>query len=340
MAGFHHVEMWVADLDEARAEWGWLLHEVGFERVSVWDEGESWEAGGAYLTLTTSPNLTGARHDRRAAGVNHLAFAAGSAERVDAVMAAASAHGWRPLYQDRYPHAGGPSHYAGWLENSAGVKAEVVADPRPAAPPTRDAGEITDAYSMRAAEYAESLGTMDAVHPADRHLVEEWARGLDGPILDAGCGPGHWTAHLAGMGADVRGIDLTPAFLDHARARHPHVRFDVESLDALSAYDDSLGGILSWFSTIHHDPARLPGALDEFARTLRPGGGLLLGFFDGDAVEPFEHAVVSAYRWTPFALHAALEDAGFDVIETHRRTEQGRRPVGAVLARRRAHRAG
>ena len=32
------------------------------------------------------------------------------------------------LYQDRYSHAGGPYHYVGWLENSAGFKAEVVAD--------------------------------------------------------------------------------------------------------------------------------------------------------------------------------------------------------------------
>jgi hypothetical protein len=122
------VEVWVADLAGARAEWGWLLREVGFIRESEWREGESWVAGGAYLTLTTSPNLSQASHDRRAPGVNHLAFKAGTAKAVDAIMDAAAGHGWRPLYHDRYPHAGGPEHYAGWLENSAGFKAEVVAD--------------------------------------------------------------------------------------------------------------------------------------------------------------------------------------------------------------------
>lgn len=127
MAGFHHVELWVADLAEARAEWGWLLERVGFERMSSWPEGESWEAGSAYLTLTTSPNLSGAQHDRRAPGVNHVAFSVDDGSEVDAVMVDASAHGWRPLYQERYPHAGGPDHYAGWLENSAGFKAEIVA---------------------------------------------------------------------------------------------------------------------------------------------------------------------------------------------------------------------
>lgn len=109
-------------------EWRWLLERLGFSAASEWREGESWAAGGSYLTLTTSPNLVGATHDRRMPGVNHLAFKAGARGRVNAIMAEAEQHGWRPLYHDRYPHAGGPGHYAGWLENSAGFKAEVVAD--------------------------------------------------------------------------------------------------------------------------------------------------------------------------------------------------------------------
>jgi hypothetical protein len=43
-------------------------------------------------------------------------------------MAEAPAYGWSPLYAERYPHAGGYQHYAGWLENAAGFKVEVVAD--------------------------------------------------------------------------------------------------------------------------------------------------------------------------------------------------------------------
>lgn len=64
--------------------------------------------------------------------MNHLAFAVDEAAEVDATMADAESHGWRPVYHDRYPHAGGPDHYAGWLENSAGFKAEIVADLSPA----------------------------------------------------------------------------------------------------------------------------------------------------------------------------------------------------------------
>ena len=72
----------------------------------------------------------------------------------------------------------------------------------------------------------------------------------------------------------------------------------------------------------------------EFARVLRPGGTLLLGYFDGAEVEPFDHAVVRAYRWPAGGLSAVLENAGFDVIETHWRTERGHRDVGAILCER------
>lgn len=195
---------------------------------------------------------------------------------------------------------------------------------------------MTAAYSTRATEYTDVVGTMDAVHPSDRHVVDTWARSVGGRILDAGCGPGHWTSHLAGLGIDVRGIDLVPEFIHHARSTSPGLRFDVASIDAIDEPDGALGGILSWFSTIHHDPARIAMPVAEFARILRPGGTLLLGYFDGESLEAFDHAVVRAYRWPAAALHEVLEGAGFEVIETHRRAERGRRPVGAILCERRA----
>lgn len=128
MAGIHHVEVWVADLDAARADWGWLLARIGFEQLEQWSGGESWGASGVYITLTTSPNLSEPTHDRRRAGVNHIAFHCGTRAQVDAVMGEAADHGWDQLYQDRYPHAGGQSHYAGWVQNHAGFKAELVAE--------------------------------------------------------------------------------------------------------------------------------------------------------------------------------------------------------------------
>ena len=62
------------------------------------------------------------------------------------------------------------------------------------------------AYDARAAEYTELLGTMDAVAEDDRLLVEAWADRVDGVLADVGCGPAHWTAHLASRGHEVTGI--------------------------------------------------------------------------------------------------------------------------------------
>lgn len=36
-------------------------------------------------------------------------------------------HGWVQLFQDKYPHAGGPGHYAAYLTNSDGFELELVA---------------------------------------------------------------------------------------------------------------------------------------------------------------------------------------------------------------------
>jgi hypothetical protein len=128
MAGLHHIEIWLPRNSLIRGDWQWLLTSVGYVRVSEWREGESWSADGPYLTLTTSPRLIDARHDRRAPGVNHIALSVSSTHSVDTIVAATPDRGWRPLYADRYPHAGGPAHYAAWLENVDGFKVEIVAD--------------------------------------------------------------------------------------------------------------------------------------------------------------------------------------------------------------------
>ncbi|WP_181275802.1 VOC family protein [Brevibacterium oceani] len=128
MAGIRHVEIWLADLENDLREWGWLLDRLGFTLMAEWENGQSWSAGGAYLSLTRSPNSTAVPHDRRRPGVNHLAFKARDPTSVDSVMDEAPEHGWIPLYDDRYPNAGGDEHYAGWLENQSGFKAEIVAE--------------------------------------------------------------------------------------------------------------------------------------------------------------------------------------------------------------------
>jgi catechol 2,3-dioxygenase-like lactoylglutathione lyase family enzyme len=124
----HHVELWVPDLDRAVASWGWLLAELGYVEFQTWPLGRSWRLGATYLVVEQSPAMSADGHERLRPGLNHLAFHAGSRVSLDALTAAAPAHGWSLLFADRHPFAGGAEHYATYLENSDGFEVELVAD--------------------------------------------------------------------------------------------------------------------------------------------------------------------------------------------------------------------
>lgn len=191
---------------------------------------------------------------------------------------------------------------------------------------------VRQSYSARAQEYADLFGSVTSAHPLDLALIGNWADTVAGPVLDAGCGPGQWTKFLAGRGLAVSGVDLVPEFVERARAQYPGHSFEIGSFEALDTPSGGLGGVLSWYSLIHHSPNDIRIPIAEFARVIRSGGGLLLGFFEGPTVEAFDHAVATAYRWPVAALAQQLTDAGFEVVETHTRRESGCRPHGAITA--------
>lgn len=123
----HHIELWVPELERAVRQWGWLLTELGYLPYQDWPAGRSWALGHTYVVLEQSPDLTAGSHERRRPGLNHLAFHAGDRARVDHLVDTGQSHGWRPLFGDRYPYAGGPEHYAGYLVNGDGYEVELVA---------------------------------------------------------------------------------------------------------------------------------------------------------------------------------------------------------------------
>ena len=195
-------------------------------------------------------------------------------------------------------------------------------------------GNVTAAYSARAAEYTSLFGSISCTHPADQQLILAWARGLSGKVIDAGCGPGHWTDFLHSAGVSVEGVDLVQAFIKTARQQYPDAQFSVGSIERLPTADRSLAGILAWYSVIHTPPDAIDAVLDEFSRCIKPGGSLLLGFFEGPALEAFPHAVTPAYFWPVEEISARLRTAGFTVVSTHCRVDPGARPHAAIIARR------
>ncbi len=127
VGAIHHVELWVPNLDRAVVSWGWLLTALGYRMFQDWPGGRSWRSGHVYIVVEQSPARTAGRHDRCRPGLNHLAFHAGSSADVDGLTSEAQLHGWKLMFADKHPFAGGADHYAAYLESADGFEVELVA---------------------------------------------------------------------------------------------------------------------------------------------------------------------------------------------------------------------
>ncbi len=189
---------------------------------------------------------------------------------------------------------------------------------------------VADNYVALGADALEPYPWMRAALAAFAEAV----RGL-GPVLDVGCGPGTVTAHLARLGLDVSGVDLSPRMVEHARRRHPGLRFAVASATALDLAPASLGGVLGWWSLFNLPRETLPGVLAAFAEALVPGGHALVGTHAGEGdvrrTQAYGGVPVSwtTHLWRPEQLAALLADAGLDVVAELRLPEAP--PLGAQV---------
>jgi SAM-dependent methyltransferase len=178
---------------------------------------------------------------------------------------------------------------------------------------------IRKAYDTVAADYSELLRTALSTKPFDRAMLVAFAElitaGSLGRVADLGCGPGHVTAFLHGLGLDVFGLDLSPRMVAMAKRDYPELRFEVGSIRGLALERGTVGGITAWYSIIHTPPAQLPTAFEEFSRVLVEGGYVALAFQVGGArvhiEQGYGHAVsLDAYRLDPDDVTELLASAG------------------------------
>lgn len=180
--------------------------------------------------------------------------------------------------------------------------------------------DLQSSYDRVAAEYAARIAGELAHKPLDRALLDCLAEqvGTLGPICDLGCGPGHVAGYLQGRGAQVSGIDLSAEMIAQARRLHPDIPFAQGDLLALDGPAESFGGIAAFYSLIHVPRPRLPAALGELRRVLRPGGLLLAAFHIGHQTmrvdQLWEQPVALDFEFfEPAEMSAALEAAGLPV---------------------------
>lgn len=173
--------------------------------------------------------------------------------------------------------------------------------------------EVRDAYDANAEGVLEMLGTEVSTADPDLAVIEPWADTVEGRILDVGSGTGRWAGYLTGLGHRIDGLEPVERLVEIARTAHPATTFRLGAIDDLAGSNDRWAGILAWYSLIHLGPDELPKALTTLRSVLEDEGTMLISFFSGSRLEPFEHPVTTAYRWPLPDMTRALNQAGFEV---------------------------
>lgn len=225
-------------------------------------------------------------------------------------------------------------HDRRWI-HLLGPVADAEPSPVPAAPTgdrdqvvaagtgVRDAN-VRAAYDAVAADYAEEFLDELEGKSFDRWLLWRVAELAQGPIADIGCGPGQTTRVLADAGAEVVGIDLSPAMIEVAKAAHPDLQFQTGDMARLLRPPAAAawGAITGWYSAVHLAGSELAGVYAGLARVLAPGGWLALSVHLGDEVRHADNWYGQPVD-LDFVLHdaeevlAAVRAAGLEVVERY-----------------------
>ena len=178
-------------------------------------------------------------------------------------------------------------------------------------------------YDIDATGYAEKVrGLLDGKPylRASLALFAELVQGAGGgPVADVGCGPGYVTGYLRDAGVDAFGIDLSPEMIAIARRDYPDLRFEVGTMTDLDLADESVAGVVAFWSVIHVPDDAVPGVFEQFRRVLRPHGPLLVGFHVGDETRHTSKGYtgrpidVDSHHRRPATMTGWLRDAGFTI---------------------------
>jgi len=126
-------------------------------------------------------------------------------------------------------------------------------------------------------------------------------------ILELGCGTGYFTHELAGSGADIVAIDISPELLEIARAKRsgPNIRYEIKDACALT-YADAMFDSVVGSSILHH--LEIEEALREVYRVLKPSGTIY--FTEPNMLNP-QIAIQKNIPWIKRRLGDSPDETAF-----------------------------
>ncbi len=185
-----------------------------------------------------------------------------------------------------------------------------------------DQSDVPGTYDRVADEYVRRIYRELEGKPFDREILGRFAERVRGrePVYDLGCGPGHVARYLLDRGVRVTGLDLSPGMVARARELNPGIEFRPGDMRALDDRDQSVAGLVAFYSIIHIPPDSLAAAFREFRRVLAPDCPLLLAFHIGaESIhldEWWGHRVaIDFFFLDPVDVQARLVSAGFRIVE-------------------------
>ena len=197
------------------------------------------------------------------------------------------------------------------------------------------------AYNASVATYVQGTSASDGT----RSLLDRFLAELEpgDHVLEIGSGPGHDAKALEGGGVRVRRTDITEGFVAHLRKQgYAAAWLDPLTDDLRDPVHPDVPYAAVWASATLLHVARddFGTVLGRLADVTRPGGTLHVSLKEGDGEEWTDRGDVEAPRlfvyWRENALRAALEEAGWEIIEVGHADGRLGDVWLDVLARRRA----
>jgi len=152
------------------------------------------------------------------------------------------------------------------------------------------------AYNLLAAKYHELFKDEMSQKEYDRKLLDNFSQYFkpDSIIHDVGCGPsGHIGKYLFDKGLNVSGIDISEKCVDIAKSYNQDMTFIKMDMMNLQINDQSIDGIISFYSIIHTPKYYIDKIFLEFKRVLKKGGKVLLAVKEGEK-EGFENNILNS----------------------------------------------